>query len=141
MYDAAARRMILFGGGDANRFYNDTWQYTGSTWTRVATTTSSAAGRPFNGRTFHGLVYHSGRGRLIIFGGVGFPNGASVGTVTDFNDMWELQGTTWVDITPAGSTPAGRGWFGMTYESATNRVVVFGGWNNEAGFSYTDTWA
>ena len=141
VYDPSASRMILFGGGDANHFYNDTWQYTGSTWVKVATTASSAAGRTFNGRTFHGLVYHSGRGRLIIFGGVGYPNGGTVGTVNDFNDMWELQGTKWVDITPAGPTPAGRGWFGITYESATNRVVVYGGYTTAGAFSYGDTWA
>jgi len=140
-YDSAGGRMILFGGVDANHFYNDTWQYTGSNWVKIATTASSTAGHTFNGRTYHEIVYHSGRGRLIIFGGVGYPNNQTVGTVNDFNDMWELQGTKWVEITPAGSTPGGRGWFGMTYESATNRVLLFGGWNNTSAFSYADTWS
>jgi hypothetical protein len=60
--------------------------------------------------------------------------------VNDFNDMWELQGTKWVDITPAGSTPGGRGWVGMTYESASNRVLLYGGYTTASRFSYTDTW-
>ena len=141
MYDAAGARMILFGGVDANRFYNDTWHYTGSTWTRLSTTSSSSAGRTFNGRTFHGLVYHSGRGSVMVFGGIGYPNGATQGTVTDFNDMWELRGTTWTDITPAGTKPGGRGWFGMTYEDSSSRIVVYGGWSNALGVSYADTWA
>ncbi len=141
MYDAAGSRMILFGGVDASRFYNETWRYTGSTWTRLTTTSSSSSGRTFNGRTFHGLVYHAGRGSLVIFGGIGYPNGATQGTVTDFNDMWELSGTTWTDITPSGTKPGGRGWFGMTYENSSSRIVVYGGWNNTSRISHADTWA
>jgi len=117
-YDVGIGRVILVGGVDANRFYNETWRYDRSTWTRVTTSVNSPAGRTFNGRTFHGLIYHATRGTLIIFGGIGYPNGATQGTVTDFNDMWELRGTTWTDITPSGS-PGARGWLGMTYESAT----------------------
>jgi hypothetical protein len=141
MYDPAGGRMILFGGVDANTFYNETWQYTGSSWGRLSTTASSSTGRAFNGRTFHGLAYNSSRGRLVIFGGIGYPNGTTQGIVTDFNDMWELQGTTWTDITPAGTKPGGRGWLGMTYESATNRIVVYGGWSHTSSFSYADTWS
>jgi Galactose oxidase, central domain/FG-GAP-like repeat/Kelch motif len=141
IYDAAGNRLILFGGVDVNRFYNDTWRYSAGTWTRVTTTASSSSNRTFNGRTFHGLVYNTARGSLLIFGGIGYPNLTTQGTVTDFDDMWELVGTTWTDITPSGTKPGGRGWFGMTYEIATNRVVVYGGWNNTSRFTYADTWA
>jgi hypothetical protein len=141
MYDAAGARMILFGGVDANTFYKQTWRYNGSSWTLLTTTSTSPTSRTFNGRTYHGLVYNSSTGRLVIFGGIGYPNGLTQGTVTDFDDMWELTGTTWTDVTPAGTRPGARGWFGMTYEAAANRIVVYGGWNNTTRFSYADTWA
>jgi N-acetylneuraminic acid mutarotase len=137
MYDATGGRMILFAGVDANRFYNETWQFTGSTWTRLTTTSSSSSGGTLNGRAFHGLVYHAGRGSLVIFGGTGYRNGAT--TVSNFDDMWELRGTTWTDVTPSGTKPATRGWFGMTYEDHSGRIVVYGGWS--PGIGYADTWA
>jgi hypothetical protein len=36
---------------------------------------------------------------------------------------------TWVDATPGGTLPPGRGWSGVTYESANSRLVLYGGFS------------
>jgi hypothetical protein len=90
----------------------------------------------FSARTYHGLVYNTTNNRVTIFGGRG-PAG-------DLGDLWELNPATntWVDIAPAGSPPfPGRGWSGVTYESANSRLVFYGGFNVPGQVSYQDTWA
>ena len=120
---------MLFGGVDANTFYADTWVWNLSarTWTPLATTASSAAGRPFVGRTFPGATFNPTAGHgVTVFGGIGYPAGS--GTVTDFNDIWELRGTVWTDVTPAGGNPPGRGWTQLVWDPLFNRIVMFAGY-------------
>jgi len=134
--DAANDRIVLQGGWNSftGAMYADTWAWNPgtATWTNLNPSVSSGSGRPFSQRTYHGLVYNTTNNRVTIFGGRG---------PTDLNDLWELQGNTWVDITPGGTLPPGRGWSGVTYESSNNRLVLYGGWNNTGMFSYQDSWA
>jgi hypothetical protein len=141
VYEAATDRMILVGGVDDNRFYNDTWAWSpGSrTWTKLNPSVSSAAGRTFIGRGYPGAAYNSSTGRVTLFGGVGFPTGSSV--VSDQNDTWELRGNVWTDVTPGGSPP-GRGWTQLAYDAVNGRIVMFGGFRvAQPNLSYGDTWA
>jgi hypothetical protein len=61
---------VLFGGNPGNTF-NDTWEWDGSGWTRLAIT------GPY--RFGHSMVYDAARGRMVVFGGADF---WSVGTWT-----------------------------------------------------------
>lgn len=64
-YDERRERVVLFGGfiGFAQPvFQNDTWEWDGSTWTRVATTGPS-------GRSGYAMTYDSHRGKVVLFGG------------------------------------------------------------------------
>ena len=142
VYDAANDRIILVGGVDANHFYGETWAWnlTARTWTLLSTGTSSSAGRTFLGRTFPGAAYNSSTNRVVVFGGIGYPNANGTGAVTDFGDLWELRGSTWTDVTPASGPPA-RGWTQLAFDSAANRMIMFGGWANTAATSFGDTWA
>ena len=143
VHDATNGRLVLFGGVDANTFYADTWVWNLSarTWTPLATTASSAAGRPFVGRTFPGATFNPTAGHgVTVFGGIGYPTGSS--TVTDFNDIWELRGTVWTDVTPAGGNPPGRGWTQLVWDPLFNRIVMFAGYRVAApAQSYGDTWS
>ena len=141
-YDPANDRMLLVNGVDANKFYNETWSWslTGRTWTKLTTTSSSSAGRTFIGRAYAGVTYNTSTNRLTMFGGVGFPAGEYY-TVSDQNDIWELRGTVWTDITPASNNPPARGWTGFSYDAANGRIVMFGGWHlSSPAASYGDTW-
>jgi hypothetical protein len=79
------------------------------------------------------LAYNTSSNRATLFGGIGFG--------FDMNDLWELQGNTWVDVTPAGTLPPTRCCTSMAYEPANGRMVFYGGWNHAGQFSYIDTWA
>jgi hypothetical protein len=136
VYDVANARFVLHGGWNpATGFLlSDTWAFNplSGNWTNLNPSASSPTGQTFWPRTYHGLVYNSTNGRVTIFGGVG-------GTTGYLNDLWELQGNTWVDVTPPGTSPAPRAWSGVTYESGNARLVLYGGWNGQ--FSLIDTWA
>ncbi len=154
--DVLNDRMVLVGGLDGNHFfpYSDpadtsqdqfgTWAWNLNTrvWTQVPATSSPA--KSFAGRAFHGAAYNSSNGRVTVFGGVGFApvNGQPVPPVIDFNDLWELNGNSWVKVTPAGGSPPGRGWTQLVYDTVNTRMVMFGGYRLEAPqVSYGDTWA
>jgi hypothetical protein len=136
VYDPANDRFVLQGGWNVGTggLLSDTWAFdpASGSWTNLMPGVSSPTGQTFWARTYHGFVLNSTNGRPTIFGGVGSPAGY-------LNDLWELQGNTWVDVTPPGTKPSPRGWSGVTYEPGNARLVLYGGWNGQ--FSFTDTWA
>ena len=124
-YDAARRRVVLFGGYNAGAF-NDTWEWNGSSWTNV----TPASGRP-PVREGHALAYDAARGRVVLFGGKQLS--------LQYSDTWEWNGTTWTNMTPASGNPPGRYAHAVAYDAARARVVVFGGYNASNGL-LADTW-
>ncbi|TMK89588.1 MAG: hypothetical protein E6G57_00585 [Actinobacteria bacterium] len=56
-------RVIVFGGGSGGSFVNDTWQWTGSDWSRVRTT---GAPSPREGAR---MTFDRSAGRIVLFGG------------------------------------------------------------------------
>lgn len=131
-FDSARARVVLFGGDDASvgvtTIVNDTWEWDGESWTEVQTPPTATP----DGRTSHGMVYDSRRGRVVLFGG---RNGN-----TTFDDTWEFDGRGWVRIptTPA-QTPAGRSNHAMAYDPINGVVVMFGG-SNSSFAPLDDTW-
>ena len=87
----------------------------------------------------HTAAYDSANNRMIIFGGLAL--GAQY-----FSDVWVLSnadgqgGTaTWNQLSPAGAAPEARWWHTAIYDTANNRLIVFGGANSSQTFS--DVWA
>ncbi len=78
------------------------------------------------------MAFDSQRQRLVLFGG-------SVGPTSSLsNETWEWDGASWIQRTPPTSPPARAG-HAMVFDSARNRVVLFGG--SVAGDPDTnDTW-
>ena len=81
-------------------------------------------------RTAHGLAFHSGLQRTVLFGGCD-----NVNTCT--NDTWLWDGTTWSSLGTGGPSP--RYGHGMVYDSARDRLVLFGGGNVQNQL-FGDTW-
>lgn len=139
VYDAANDRFVIHGGTNPSTgaLLSDTWAWSPVTgnWTNLLPGVSSPTGQTFWARAYHGLVYNATNGRVTVFGGFGAVGGSGA----YLNDLWELQGNTWVDVTPPGPKPAPRGWSGVGYESGNARLVLYGGWNGQ--FSFIDTWA
>jgi hypothetical protein len=122
-YDEARRRIVLFGGhrmagGERTRL-NDTWEWDGATWIKVATMGPS----PRNGAA---LAYDPEHRRTILFGGNG-PSG----------ETWEWDGRRWREIEPA----LNEGLFNsaMAFDRKRRQLIRFGGWNGDARVG--DTWA
>jgi len=103
---------------------------------------NTPAGAP-SARTGHRMVYDPVRHKVILFGGhdsAVHPTGNYVLT-SHLNDVWELDTATnvWTNVTPSsGPMPVGRADFGMAYDVARNKVVIFGG--EIDGWLTGDTW-
>jgi len=129
-YDEAAGAMVLFGGQDINGIpLNDTWlyNYSSNTWTRKDTVQSPVAW------VGHEMAYESSTCSVVYFGlsysemGYGFPATWSYNAGTN----------TWTNRTPS-AIPPWRDWPAMTYSSAADRIILFGGNINPNRFD--DTW-
>lgn len=81
------------------------------------------------------MVFDSARHQLIDFGGydgVTFRN-----TTLVFDTLAPVAG--WSDVTPGGS-PGGRLYHNMVYDVVRDRVVMFGGYDYDAGDWSDETW-
>jgi hypothetical protein len=113
VYDAARRKVVMFGGTAAA----DAWEWDGAAgvWTERTPTGI----RP-SARDGHSLTYDSVRRKVVLFGG------SSGG-----DETWEWDGTAgkWTERTPTGTKPAAREYHAMTYDAVRGKVILFGGYD------------
>jgi len=125
-YDARRKRTVLFGGfGSDGVPLNDTWEWDGRRWRKVA------VGGP-SPRKWPAMAYDSQQARMILFGGregVG-RSGPSL------NDTWMWDGKIWRKLPHSG--PSGRDHHTLVYDSGRRKVVLFGGWDGRSVVG--DTW-
>ncbi|GAA4261925.1 hypothetical protein GCM10022255_096600 [Dactylosporangium darangshiense] len=131
-YDPATRKAVVFGGWTGNSEFADTWVYdpAANRWSEV-----HSAGGP-HARWGSSMVYDAATGTMILFGGLfGSYDGSS-----RLNDTWEYDPTTgtWKNLSPVRS-PSTRGYASMVYDSATDKVILFGGFAGSDGL-LGDTW-
>jgi hypothetical protein len=116
-----------FGGGHYEtqtqqqvkvQFFNDTWEYDGSVWTRVADTGPEP-------RMGCGLVYDGKT--MLLFGGKN--------DTAFFKNTWEWDGKHWTQRQDIG--PAARAFAALAYDSTRQRTVLFGGTGQSL---FGDTW-
>lgn len=119
-YDSRRGRVIVFGGADASKVREDTWEWSGRGWTQL----SVAGPGP---RTFPAMAYDSIRDRIVLFGG----NRVLFGNTSDDNvflaDTWEWDGRKWFRIDVSGPRP--RAEAAVAFDNNRGRVVLFGGYN------------
>ena len=136
IYDPVRQRMLVFGGfpdgsGSAS---NGVFalSLTGSPeWSSMAPT-----GVPPAPRAYQTAIYDPVRDRMLVFGGASGP-----GILQFLNDVWalSLSGTpAWTQLAPAGTPPIGREGATATYDPVRDRMLVFGGENNNG---LNDVWA
>src|SRR2546426_452992 len=123
-YDSESARTVLFGGQGNSGFLDDTWAYdfNANMWTNMTPAITPPS------RYKHAMAYDSKSDRVILFGGNSYGNAV-------FNDTWayDFNTNTWTDMTPT-ARPLGRSDHAMAYDSASDRVILFGG-------GFYDTWA
>jgi Galactose oxidase, central domain len=124
-FDSQRQRSVAFTEN------GETWEYDGANWVRKNTATSPSP-RLDDG----GMAYDTGRGRVVLFGGL---TEDSNGNVTGYlNDTWEYDGASWVRKNTATSPPQLSN-HTLAYDSTRRRIVLFGG--STADNTYTsDTW-
>ena len=146
VYDPANNILIEFGGAthDFIRYTNSVWTLShanglGGTpaWTKLIA--NGAAGSPPK-RGLHIAAYDDANNRMMIFGG-------NTDTTTGFperNDVWVLANANglggkpqWNKLKSSGSKPDGRAAHVGAYDSADNRLIVYGGGSWEAFFFST----
>ncbi len=95
-------------------------------WTQITPTNALPAVRQG-----HTAVYDATNNRLILFGG---STGNINTTPTQLNDVWVLvnaDGTggtaSWTQLSPTGGPPQVRSYHSAVYDSANNRMIIFGG--------------
>ncbi len=105
----------MFGGGDANaQQYGDTWEWDGTTWTQR----TDFGPPPTAGAK---LIYTGAE--CMLFGGM-HNNSLQ-------NQSWTWNGTYWTARQDMG--PSARMAYGLAFDSARQRVVLFGGMTQAAG--------
>ncbi|HNT28219.1 MAG TPA: DUF4215 domain-containing protein [bacterium] len=127
-YDAERDKVVLFGGGYSEQYFDpacgcwqttttlleETWEWDGTDWTKMNPSVSPS---PRNGSL---MIYDSVRRELMLFGGSGaggfFPS-----------DAWKWDGTEWQQIFPADMPSGPSGMASITYDSISGRTISLSG--------------
>jgi hypothetical protein len=139
VYDSVRQRTFLFGGWQpgTGQFTADQWEWNSAdkTWHERA-----ISGTPPAPRYGHAMIYDADRGRVVLFGGYGGTGSAKA----RLNDLWEWDGTSWTDKTPATTKPSPRLNALMTYDAGRKVIVLRGGNTGTAvppsGTAIDDNW-
>ena len=130
-YDSESDKVILFGGWG----FNETWAFDvdDETWTNLGTNVPRyiAAGT---------VAYDEESDRIITFGGAtGFEDGG----VSLSTDTWVFDYNTnsWTNMEPAIHPTVAHFTGCMAYDSESDRVILFGGYNVNADLFLDDTWS
>jgi hypothetical protein len=139
VYDSVANAMYVFAGsssatklsGDDHAFILSNANGIGSSaWTRGGPATR------YSQSTFYDSVSNS----MFVFGG------QHALTNTNFSDYWQLSNAIgsnnlkWTSVVVKGTHPASRGGHVAAYDSASNRMMLFGGEKGFPGACANDYW-
>lgn len=136
-YDSATETMVLFGGYNViytgATQYRDIWGLANGSWEPLDGV--GAAPAPLTGGTF----VDSGRGYLLLFGGLEYPTTAPELS----NSTWEFNGTAWTDLSATvGPPPTPRYQANGGIYPNGSFVLLFSGCTNTACTGGpSDTWA
>ncbi len=148
VFDAVRHRTLLFGGAvsqtnpSAEKVPNDeTWEYDGTKWERVAWETSTELETDGGGEGLPTAVPSSRWGHLMVFDAQREVAVLWGGVVADENDSlasqtWEFDGTAWLPIAPDAEMPPVGDGHSMAYDAARGEVVF---WGDDETWTYKDT--
>ncbi|MHA1552376.1 MAG: Kelch repeat-containing protein, partial [Candidatus Heimdallarchaeaceae archaeon] len=125
VYDSESEKLINFGGTHAEDYSsNQTWiyDYLEDSWTNA-----------------NAMAYDSESDIVIMFGGILPKDYNPYGGETGYNDTWsyDFNTNTWTNMTPSIS-PLGRGSSKLSYDSESDKIVLFGGYHSPTSSAYLD---
>lgn len=128
-WDSVGGTLILFGGYDGVKRFDDIWVYDFAvrSWTELHPT-----GRKPSARDGHSMTYEPVSRRAILFGGY---DGAA-----RLNDTWayDLDANRWTAVHHTGPTPPRREGHAAVYDARNAQLVMFGG-QTDGGY-VRDVW-
>ena len=117
-YDPVRKKVLMFGGDNFERAFNDLWEYDSglNTWTELSPS------NPPDARQMHGMTYDANRNVVLMFGGRRTGGGAQ------FKDTWEYRSATnsWRSLDPVHSPPA-QDHTKIAYDPRSKRPILFTG--------------
>ena len=127
--DSENNRGLLFGGrfregtSGAYTLRDDLWafDFEARTWS-VLDDGEDEEGPA--GRYYPAAGFDSENGNMYLWGGL--LNRSAV-ILEPGSDFWRWDGSAWTELETSGDAPSRRGFFGDTYDTTRNRIVVFGG--------------
>jgi hypothetical protein len=132
VYDAADNRMIIFGGGNLTQSFSDVWVLSNANglggtpvWTQL-----SPGGLLPTGVLASSAVYDPANNIMTVFGGANLASTAYSNGVWTLSHANGLGGTPqWTNIVANGAagSPAKRAYHTAVYDTASNRMIIFGG--------------
>jgi N-acetylneuraminic acid mutarotase len=129
VYDSDSDKIILFGGFDGEKDYNETWLYDYNTnnWTNLNPFTAPSP------RRAHSMAYDSKLNKFVLFGGYN--------ETKNLIDTWvySLLDNNWTQVFPSTSPDARRAQR-MTYDNELDYIIMQGGINDNSVNNYADTW-
>ena len=142
-YDSVSNSVFVMDGQHAqtNTNIDDYWQNTGvNDSTNINWIPINVQGTHPKARWGHTLAYDGVHNRAMVFGGAtGFP----APCVNEYWIMTTANNTgskpAWVAQTPTGTLPPVRTRHSAVYDPATNKLIVFGGFNCTSTY-YNDVW-
>jgi hypothetical protein len=141
VYNPVSNQLIVFGGNDCVQTNsNDVWVLSNANglggtpfWTQIVP--SGTAPAP---RDAHTAIYDISNNRMTIF--AGRTNPVFGFSYYNLNDVWVLSNANgqggspvWTQLFPSNTLPVPRGAHAATYDSASNRMTVFGGATSSLG--------
>ena len=141
VYDPATNSMIVFGGSNcAKGFFNDVWVLSNAngvtgtpSWTQL-----HPGGIGPSAREAASAVYDAANNLMIVYGGDA--GAANLGDVWVLSNANGTGGTpNWTKLAPAGAAPYTRSGHSAIYDSANDRMIIFGGFHSTRTLS--DTYA
>src|SRR6266404_2075794 len=130
VYDSARNQLVLYGGADPYvGQMTDTWVWNGSQW--LNKNAAPPENTPVHRSSF-AMAYDARNDKTILYGGLGFDNGAF-----SLTDTWLWDGTQWSQASPLNN-PGARYAHSMTFDAARNEIVLYGGF--QGGAPMNDTW-
>jgi hypothetical protein len=96
--------VVLVGGANGISDLNDVWHWVPSAWTQKSAGGAASATQP-RSRTNHGLLFDTGRNRVLLFGGEPAAVVSNINCVDDYggvacHDFWEWSGSAWTRVFP-----------------------------------------
>jgi Galactose oxidase, central domain len=127
-YDAAAGKVVLFGGFDSSGTLSDTWVWNGSDWKQEHPANSPPA------RASAAMAYDEAQGQVVLFGGLD-------STSNLLRDTWVWNGTDWTEE-DFEHPPVARFGAGLAFDAAEGQLVLFGGLSTDEipAPVLSDTW-